>query len=1083
MSLTDDAWRSALHTAYNIFAPLLKQDITLNLPYGILSGAILWSVRDAEDNPMQRARLQTACSSEQLALLLKALRGWNIFDPLRAARAINKRATDNMALRDALDTVLAYCREDMLHYSMIKQITDSVSLISVGGDVRGGNVVIGGYQYVAGDLFVTTIQEIVKSCPTAPSPPKHFTGRAAELITLQNELTKTDAVAITAVRSMGGMGKTSLVQAFCHLPSMPFGAVLWAELTQSPQLNAILLTWGRYAKDSFTLPPETPVEQIADLVRAMLTELITNQCGGKTLVVFDDVWDNEACYSAVSLLRRAMPTGAQVLLTTRQEQVANDPRLKAHALSLNELLDSDAKLLLQRLIENKYVSKVHIDRAVELLKGHPLALELAAASLNMADDANHVPTILDDYERGIQEGRPFDGMPMDERPISLDVVFGRSYNVLFDNLKGCFRALGVLAADAAWDRGLGGIIWQIENEAEIRNVHQALRTRALLGRDEKGDETYGGVWYRQHPLLRSYALALLKQADELENTFARYADQVILIAEKFNELQLEQWGELTPYLPHIHTIGNGLVTRTSNVAAVSEIALKRAQLFALNTSRYLANRREVHHIDWTEMGLAVSRHFEDEPHKMWFLNELGAVYAALGDNAQAFSYFKRALSLQRTVGDRSGEAMTINNIGGVYSALGDNARAFSYFKRALSLQRAAGDRSGEAGILTNIGGVYFALGDNARALRYFKRALSLRRAVGDRRGEATVLNNIGRVYSALRENARALGYFEQALLLQRDVGHRRGEATILNNIGLVYDALGDKTQARDYYEQGLTLFRAVGDRSGEAMTLSNIGVACSALGNSAQVLDYYEQALLLIRAVGDRSGEATTLSNIGAVYADLGDKARALGYYEQALPLRRDVGDRSGEAATLSNIGAVYDDLGDKARALGYYEEALPLQRAVDDYSGAANTCFNIGMTYQSLGDLDKAIEFVGHCVELEKQVQHPNLEKDQHVLEQLERQRDGAKPPPQTLSKEIIQALAGNTVAVKTSVPDRLDEWHAQVQAFHDDVATKGTTWELELAFADALLAVLDNQPALLPGNNPYQPYLKQVLSAINSR
>jgi len=44
MSLTDDAWRSALHTAYNIFAPLLKQDITLSLPYGILSGAILGSV-------------------------------------------------------------------------------------------------------------------------------------------------------------------------------------------------------------------------------------------------------------------------------------------------------------------------------------------------------------------------------------------------------------------------------------------------------------------------------------------------------------------------------------------------------------------------------------------------------------------------------------------------------------------------------------------------------------------------------------------------------------------------------------------------------------------------------------------------------------------------------------------------------------------------------------------------------------------------------------------------------------------------------------------------------------------------------
>jgi len=189
MSLTDDAWRSALHTAYDVFAPLFNQDITLSLPYGILSGAILWSVRDAEEAPIQRAWLETACDPEHLSLLLKSVRGWDILDPLGAARAINKRATDNPALRAALDTVLAYCREDMLTYSMIKQITDSAASISVGGDVRGGNVNIGGYQYIVGDLIIQYITpKAERMCPTPPAPPLYFGGRDAILSTLKDKI-------------------------------------------------------------------------------------------------------------------------------------------------------------------------------------------------------------------------------------------------------------------------------------------------------------------------------------------------------------------------------------------------------------------------------------------------------------------------------------------------------------------------------------------------------------------------------------------------------------------------------------------------------------------------------------------------------------------------------------------------------------------------------------------------------------------------------------------------------------------------------------------------------------------------------
>jgi len=840
MSLTDDAWRSALHTAYDVFAPLFKQDITLSLPYGILSGAILWSVRDAEEAPIQRAWLETACDPEHLSLLLKSVRGWDILDPLGAARAINKRATDNPALRAALDTVLAYCREDMLTYSMIKQITDSAASISVGGDVSGGNVNIGGYQYIVGDLIIQYITpKAERMCPTPPAPPLYFGGRDAVLNTLKDKIKAGESIALTAINGVGGVGKTTLARALAHQmhTEKVFRAVLWADVTRAPDALSILRGWAlSYADSSFSTENMKP-DQIAAAVKGLLDDVINKRCEicepSRVLVVLDDVWDSGL--EAARLIQTACPDNATMLITTRSENLAHN--MQALVEPLGYLSPEDAAALLAKYLPDTDVTPLR--ELGKALGGHALALELAARRIKKEAGRdtldNALRRCLTDYQRGIPAGSTLGALKLEQgekREDNLTVALALSYQDLSDADQRRFRALGVLAFDAPFDQTILAALWDTPPE-RVDDLADTLRLLSLIQADIGG--------YRQHPLLRSYALALLKQADELENTFARYADQVILIAEKFYELPLEQWVQLTPYLPHIYAAGNELVVRTSNVAAVPEIVLKRAQLFALNTSYYLANRREVRQIDWTEMGLAVSRQLEDAPREARFLNDLGVGYSALGDNARA--------------------------------------------------------------------------------------------------------------------------------------------------------------------------------------------------------LDYFEQALPLRRAVGDRRGEASTLSNIGAVYSDLGDNARALDYFEQALPLRRAVGDRRGEAVT----------------------------------------CFNIGMAYQNLGDLDKAIEYVSRCVELDRQVQHPDLENDQRVLEQLKRQRNGAELASQTLSEEIIKALADNTVAVKTSVPDSLNKWHTQLQAFRDEAASKGASWQVEVAFADALIAVLDDQPAALPDNNPYQPYLNQVLSAID--
>jgi len=151
--------------------------------------------------------------------------------------------------------------------------------------------------------------------------------------------------------------------------------------------------------------------------------------------------------------------------------------------------------------------------------------------------------------------------------------------------------------------------------------------------------------------------------------------------------------------------------------------------------------------------------------------------------------------LTRAVGDKAGEATTLNNIGAVYNALGEKQQALEYYYQSLPLIHAVGDKTQEAGILNNIGAVYNALGEKQQALEYFNQSLPLTRAVGDRAREATTLNNIGAVYSALGEKQQALEYYYQSLPLTRAVRDKAKEAATLNNIALVKRDQGNLAEA------------------------------------------------------------------------------------------------------------------------------------------------------------------------------------------------------------------------------------------------------------------------------------------------
>jgi tetratricopeptide (TPR) repeat protein len=85
--------------------------------------------------------------------------------------------------------------------------------------------------------------------------------------------------------------------------------------------------------------------------------------------------------------------------------------------------------------------------------------------------------------------------------------------------------------------------------------------------------------------------------------------------------------------------------------------------------------------------------------------------------------------------------------------------------------------------------------------------------------------------------------------------------------------------------------------------------------------------------------------------------------------------------------------LGQPQRALEYYQQALPIQREVRDRAAEAVTRYNLAMIYRVRGELDLAVAELEQVVELNRQVDYPDLASDTAMLDRVRQERARTDP------------------------------------------------------------------------------------------
>jgi CHAT domain-containing protein/Tfp pilus assembly protein PilF len=338
----------------------------------------------------------------------------------------------------------------------------------------------------------------------------------------------------------------------------------------------------------------------------------------------------------------------------------------------------------------------------------------------------------------------------------------------------------------------------------------------------------------------------------------------------------------------------------------------------------------------------------DDPSIAGRLNDLGAVYQAIGAYAEAELRFTRAISITEKVRGpkHPATATLLDNLAAMYFFTGAYAKAEPLFQRALDIREhaLAPDDQDIATSLDHIATLYQATGDYPRAEPLYKRALKIREeALGpDDPGTAASLSNLADLYRVTGAYSLAEPLIKRALTINEETLRPDDPrvARSLNILALLYRGMGSDAKAVPQYQHALAIAeRALGpDHPATATIRNNLGLLYRSIGAFGEAEPLLRRALAIDeKAFGpDHPSVATSANSLASLYQSMGEYDKAEALYKRGLAIiEKALGpEHPHTAAALNNLGSLYyakgvcaegEALGERAQAINELNTARAL--------------------------------------------------------------------------------------------------------------------------------------------------------------
>jgi tetratricopeptide (TPR) repeat protein len=660
-----------------------------------------------------------------------------------------------------------------------------------------------------------------------------FVGRQTKMDELHEKLQQNEHLAITAVKGMGGIGKTELALQYCyqHYKQDTYsGGICWLRSQEQDVGTQIV----KFATAQLDLKPPEGLD-----LPTQLAYCWRRWREGDVLIVFDNVTK----YQDIAPYLPPREPRFKVLLTTRKELGKS-----VQSFPIDVLDESQALELLNSLVQDGRIEQQVDDaKALCLWLGYlPLGLELVGRYLARKPDLS-----LSEMRKRLEKqalnskalSETEDGMTA---PLGVQAAIDLSWQELDERARELAYLLSLFAsAPVPW--GLVQSCLSDRGNEEIEDLRDELVKLSLLKRTGKGV-------YQLHQLLREFFREKLDSSEETGDLKRAYCRALGEEAKQIPQgLTREVVERVLPVIPHLAEVATTLLPWLENENLVWPF---------VGLGRFYAGQGAYAQAQpWFEQCLAIcqERLGEEHPDVAQSLNNLAELYRNQGRYDQAEPLHKRALAIyEEVLGPKHRNVATIlNNLSELYRNQGRYDQGEPLYKRALAIyEEVLGPKHPDV---------------------------------------ATSLNGLALLYDNQGRYDQAEPLLEKALAIQeKALGPEHPDvATSLNNLALLYDNQGRYDQAEPLVKRALTIQKKVlgPEHPDIGQSLNNLAGLYRNQGRYGQAESLFKRALdIREKALGpEHPNVVESLNNLAVLYFSQGRYAQAEPLYKRALDIQEKV--------------------------------------------------------------------------------------------------------------------------------------------------------------------------------------------------
>ena len=171
----------------------------------------------------------------------------------------------------------------------------------------------------------------------------------------------------------------------------------------------------------------------------------------------------------------------------------------------------------------------------------------------------------------------------------------------------------------------------------------------------------------------------------------------------------------------------------------------------------------------SEKALALATRIHDEEGMALALLSKGVGYNYKDEDPESLNCYLQALRISEKTGNEGLTENLYNDIGIIYADMGNHHKARGYYLNALQIARKKGDRYETATLLINLAETFKNTGVYDSAIAYNKMALPIMEALKDSSTIAAILLNTGEDYDKKGSPERAMDYFRKCMVLSERI--------------------------------------------------------------------------------------------------------------------------------------------------------------------------------------------------------------------------------------------------------------------------------------------------------------------------